>query len=477
MRKIAAFCALTAIVGACGFGLTGCERKDARSKYAIEAEYFSTEGRLEGNATITLPNRTQNVLKEIPLALYANAFCEGAETPPVSELFSSACYYDGESYGKIEIGEVTGGKDWSVAGIDRSVLKVNLDEPLYPDESVTLNIKYTLFLAKANHRLGIGERCVNLSYFYPLLFAQGESGFYEYLPARYGEPFVLDCADFEVALTVPSGMGVACGGRIEKEEEGDGKTRYRYAAEGVRDAAFVLGEFSLSSAEREGVRIDYYYFADESPQDTLNAAGDAIKTYSELFGAYPYSRYAIAESDLYFGGMEYCGFATIASALKKERVFVVAHETAHQWWYASIGSNQAECAWQDEGLAEYSVALFFERNSKYGVNYKDIVSLSERAYRNYFSVKSQLSDQPNTGMSRPLNDFSGDYEYRVLSYDKGVILLDRLRGTTGDRRFFFTLKNYAKDYAGRLASEYDFISRFPSEEELILSFIEGRCVI
>ncbi len=79
--------------------------------------------------------------------------------------------------------------------------------------------------------------------------------------------------------------------------------------------------------------------------------------------------------------------------------------------------------------------------------------------------------------SRPLSEYSGDYEYRILCYDKGVVLFDRLRETMGDRRFFSALDAYAAKYAGKVAAESDLIGCFSSQEQLILSFTEGRCVI
>lgn len=476
MRKIAAVGALSVLLFMPVSVLAACKSAESACRYEIEAEYFAEEGRLSGEMKVTVPNRSENALSEIPFALYANAFREGAKTPAVSELFAPSVFYDGISYGDMSIEEVTGGASWAV-GDDESLLLVRLNDPLYPDESVTLSVRYTLTLPRANYRLGIGESCVNLSCFYPQLPAQNESGFCKYIPSAYGDPFVLDTADFAVTLTLPAGMGVACGGKVTAQEEG-GKQIYRYEAAGVRDAAFVLGSFELTSVERCGVQIDYYHFKDETPEETLKAAGDAIETFSDLFCSYPYARYALAETDLGFGGMEYSGFATISSALRREeRAEVVVHETAHQWWYSLVGSNQIECAWQDEGLAEYSVALFYEKHPAYGVTYRDAVTTCENACRNYFAVASQLLEKTNTSMSRPVNEFSGDYEYRVLTYDKGVVLLDRLRDTMGDKRFFTGLKNYVKNSAGRLASEYDFISCFSSQEELVLSFTQGKCVI
>ena len=464
-----------ALIGVLPFiPLTACKSKvQERCQYHIEAEYFS-EGRLEGCMNVTIPNNTENAISEIPFALYPNAFREGAQVKPVSELFASACYYDGESYGSMEISRVQGAASFTAGG---DVLTVQLNKPLYPDERVTLDIDFSLTLAKANHRLGLGEHCVNLSYFYPMLFAQNKSGFYEYTPSEQGDPFVLDCADFSVLLTLPAGMGAASGGMVALKEE-NGKQIVSYEGRGVREAAFVLGEFQTASAEQSGVQIDYYYFEDENPDKTLQTARDAISTYSSLFGAYPYERFALAETDLFLGGMEYSGFATISSLLTgQERAAAVVHEAAHQWWYALVGSDQINCAWQDEGLAEYSAVLFFENNPDYGKDVRNLLAASENAYRGYYSIKSQLSSEVDTSMSRPLKSYSGDYEYRILAYDKGVVLFDRLRSVMGDKRFFASLKNYAKRYAGKLAAEHELMSCFSGQAQLILSFTEGRCVI
>ena len=474
MRKIILFGTLATLSVLPVAALTACNKKEAtRCSYRIEAEYL--EGTLNATVCVSVVNGTQNTLEKIPFALYGNAFSEEAERP-VSELFSSACYYDGESYGGMEIHSVEGAVSYDVTS-GGSILTAYLSEPLYPDECVTLTLDYTLTLAKANHRLGVGENCVNLSYFYPMLFAQNESGFYEYKPTAVGDPFVLPVADFSVSLTVPREYTVACGGEATRQEEGE-KAIYSYEAKCVRDAAFVLGHFEKSSAVSGGVQVEYYYFGDEDPAYTMQAALDALATYTQLFGEYPYEKFAFAETDLYLGGMEYSSFITISSLLQKtERVSVVAHEAAHQWWYAVVANDQNACAWQDEGLSEYSVALFYEHNPDYQKTYRDLITASEGAYRNYYSIKSQLSSEVDTSMSRPLSSFSGDYEYRILAYDKGVVLFDRLRFGMGDRRFFAALKRYVSAYAFEVASEADLIGCFSSQEELILSFTQGRCVI
>jgi len=445
MRKSVVFLSLLAAVPPM-VGFAACKGQAGdRCRYQIEAEYFEADRRLDATMEVYVPNNTDNVMEELPFSLW----------------------------GDMEIKSVTGA-EWRLTDGDK-FLSAEIPAPLYPDESVRLTVEYSLTLPLEANRQGVGEHCVNLSCFYPALCAMDENGFLRYEDAGIGDPFVYACADFDVTLTVPERFTAAYGGEGSAVTE-NGKKTYHVIANNVRDTAFVLGEFRSVKTERGGVPVEYYYFSDEAPEETLKVAAESLSVYAELFGEYPYPRYTFAETDFPLGGMEYSAFAMISASLRREdRPAVVAHETAHQWWYGKVGSNQYENAWQDEGLAEYSVALFYEKMPMYG-DYRKAVNVSESAYRAYFSVASQLSKETNTSMTRPLSSFSGEYEYRILAYDKGVVLLDRVRETVGDRRFFASLKRYAEKYAGKIASPEDMISCFGAEP-LFSSFLEGKCVI
>ena len=221
---------------------------------------------------------------------------------------------------------------------------------------------------------------------------------------------------------------------------------------------------------------------DGNAEETLACAAESLAYYGETFGAYAYGSYTVVQTDFPYGGMEYPMLSMIAADLRKEEIpVVVAHETAHQWWYASVGSDQFGNAWQDEGLAEFSAALFLDAHPAYGVSYEDCVTASEQSYRAYFSVNSQLTAEQNTAMQRPLTEFSGEYEYRNIAYDKGVILFDRLRDTLGDQKFFAALRAYAKANGGKIASPAELVSCFAARgahaEGIFDSFLQGTCVI
>ncbi len=459
--------------------------EEDRTMYEIEAEYFPETRTLSAQMTVDVLCPGEEELSSLSFELWPNAYREGAQIAPVSELFTASAYYDGPSYGGIEITAVEGARSFTICGEDKNILRLSLSEPLPAGQRTTVGIAFEVVLAKINHRLGVTRNTVNLGGFYPVLCHFGEDGFEEYVYAPSGDPFVSDTADYDVTLTLPKGWKAISGFAPERVESlaTDQKEAYHVRAEGVRDVAFVLGKsFEEIKTEAGGVEVVYAYFGDPAPEETLACAAKSLAFYADTFGAYAYPRYCVAETDFVYGGMEYPALSMIASGLHaSEMPAVVAHETAHQWWYAMVGSNQFEHAWQDEGLAEYSSALFFEAHPAYQLTYADCIAASERAYRAFFSVHSQVTGSSDTGMDRPLTEFSGDYEYRSIAYDKGVILFDRIRETIGKKRLIAALGAYASAYSGKLAAPHDLIGCFAraggNAAALFASFREGSVVI
>ena len=82
-----------------------------------------------------------------------------------------------------------------------------------------------------------------------------------------------------------------------------------------------------------------------------------------------------------------------------------------------------------------------------------------KVYGAFHTVQEQLTGGEDTSMSRHLRDF-GEYEYAVLSYDKGMLLFDTLRDALGERRFLSALKKYCRENAGGIAAPEELKSAF-----------------
>ena len=466
------------------FLVSSCKKTTKPScKYVLTAEYREKENTFSGAVKVEYINSTSKELTELKFNLYPNAYRKNALYPPVSENYRQAAYYDGESYGDVTITSVNGARTWSIDGVDENILSVRLCSPLGVGDKVTIDISFVTELAKINHRLGVTKQTVNLANAFPVLCEYKDDEFIQTPYSTLGDPFSGGFADYTVNLTLPSGYTVASCGKTSVTKELESKKKYELTIENARDFACVISKnYDVEEITVGGTTIKYFYYDDNTASSHLGLIKACFEFFSEKFGTYPYPNYTVAQTGLCYGGMEYPSLAFVSGALgETELTRSLVHETAHQWWYATVGSDQINESWQDESLAEYSACLFFDARPEYGLAKADVVRESLTEYRSYFTVYGSVFGQTNTKMSRPLSEYSSEYEYRCLAYDKGVIMWDALQKSIGDKKFYAGLKNYYKDCKFKMATPTDLITAFEktgvSVKGLFDAFLSGKAVV
>jgi aminopeptidase N len=93
----------------------------------------------------------------------------------------------------------------------------------------------------------------------------------------------------------------------------------------------------------------------------------ALEAYGQWYYPYPYPRITVVDPPsaasgasgmeypmLVTGGVGALGIPEIPGATMREAEVVVLHEMAHQWFYATIATNEAEEPWLDEGFADFA---------------------------------------------------------------------------------------------------------------------------
>lgn len=437
---------LAACLSAAGlFGMVSCKKKaQSHTRYEIVAEYSPENRTLAGTAKVVFENGDDGAVSLLKFRLAPNAYRKDALYKPVSTALSDAAYYDGESYGETVISNVQGAKSWEVMGEDENILYVYLPQTLYQGDKVVLDVGFLTKLAKVNHRTGVTAKTVNLGNFYPALCGVKDGGFYETAYYAEGVPFYTDTADYSLRLTVPKDYTVAVTGGGVVERALESKKVCVATATGAREFALTLSRAYRTLEKTVGDnRLAYYYYADETPQATLDAAAQAFSYYENTFGRYPHGSYAIAETRLCLDYAAYAGLLFLSDGLTAEaRTAAVAEGVARQWWGETVGSDNLENAWQSEGLAAYSAACFFENHADYGVRRDDLVALSLKEYRSYYDVYGSVLGRTDTRMNKHLSEFVGGYEYRCIARDKAVVMFDILRKSVGDKKFFAALRRY-----------------------------------
>lgn len=458
-------------------------RKDEEEKinaYDICVEYDSAKQTLSGTCSLTYYNQTQTQIDQLCFNLWGNAYREGAKYSPVKK--GSSAFWANKNYGSEKVTAVEGCASWEVGGEDENILYAHLQSPLYPDQSTCVTISYTLDLAKVNHRTGITQNTVNLGNFYPILCARNEAGYIETPYYQIGDPFVSDCANYKVSLTTPLGYTAATSGAEIESKSEEGKTTTVYSLEKARDFAIVLSsEFKSISKKCNQTVVTAYYCGNQQPQTQLAAACESLEYFAQTFGEYAYPTLSIAFTQLNCAGMEYPALAMINSPLtQEESVYTTVHETAHQWWYAAVGNNQVTCPWQDEGLAEYSTLAFFEKHPSYGYTRTGLLGNAIKGYRAYYSVYNQIFGKSDTSMTRSLKEYSGEYEYVNIAYNKSLLAFECVRTAMGDAKFFKGLKKYYSTQKFKIATPETLIAcldELYDVQGLIEGYLNGKVVI
>ena len=337
--------------------------------------------------------------------------------------------------------------DQAAAGLNLSGdrLELPLAAPLAPGATLNLSLHFDLHLPPADvyHVFGYNDRQTNLVDWYPFIvpYVPGQ-GWLLHPPANVGEHLVYDEAVFDVTLRVTPAMTLATSAPLV-----DGHAHLENARTFVFSASPA---YQTASTTVSGVTVTSYFFDSESVQGraVLDEVAKALTTYRALFGPDPYPSLGIVESPFY-DGQEYDGLFFLSrdyytandGTVLNNLVDIAVHETAHQWWFGSVGSDQALEPWLDEALSTYSERLFYEQN------YPAVTAWQTFRVDNY-SPSGWVDTDIYHGV-----DFR---TYANAVYLRGAQFLQALRGRVGDEAFFAFLKDYAAQMAGKRATAADF---------------------
>ena len=441
---------------------------------------------LNGKEVVCFENQTDNTFTSLKFNLFGNAFRKDAKFKPISTQYENRAYYKGESYGQMQVLSVKQGEKtlpFAIVGQDQNILEVSLEQELFPNEKVQIEIEFSLTLAFVIARTGINQSTINLANFYPILCGIDENGFYESVYYSNGDPFFSDVADYSVEIELDGEFVVASSGNLVGEKSLNGKSIKSYIQESARSFCFVLSKKFKSIKKTVGqTEITYYYFEDETAETSLKYACQSLELFNALFGEYPYKTYSVVQTEFMQGGMEHPALVMISNQLEPSAYReVIVHETAHQWWQTVVGNNEIEYGFLDEGLTEYSVVLFYENYKEYGLTRENLISSTERTYKVFCSVSDKLFGKVNTVMLRSLKDFSSEYEYVNMAYIKPCIMYDTLRKTVGEEKFFKGLNRYYESYKFKNATPDDLVGVYEKtgadSNGFFKSFFNGTVII
>ncbi len=449
--------------------------------YDIQARLDTREQKIFGTERILFTSRADKPLKELYLHLWPNRFSEGSvqarEMGPDS---FDRLFPNGPDYGYLFIQELTLDGKTVQYSIDDTILKIEPETPIAPDQTVEIRVKFIVKIPNALERLGHDQGNYYISWWYPKLSVYDKKGWHPDVAHAFGasEPYE-DFAHYSVELTVPSPMVVGATGQLTREiVNPDGTKTLTYVAENVHDFAWVAdARYQSETVQWEDVTIVSLYFPEDAAAGKRAAhyAKDALEYFSKRFGRYPYPNFTVAEIRGLGFAMEYPQIIQQSYMLYRlPELFtildsVTAHETAHQWFYGLFMNNQLEETWLDEGFATFAETSYIEH--KYGKAANSFNTLWLKAQGLGFLIEILKESNARAGvleyytriaregreapLATPLHKVPRGKT--VLPYQKGALLLFALENLLGREAFDRVMQEYYRRYRYRQVTAEDFI--------------------
>jgi hypothetical protein len=241
---------------------------------------------------------------------------------------------------------------------------------------------------------------------------------------------------YNLSVIAPRGFIAVTAGQPTGNLNKDGKTisnwRIDYPVEGL---SITAAQYHVRKKQVGGVvAATYFLTADKKLSDAyLEASAGYLKFYSDLFGPYPFQKFAVVEN-FFPTGYGFPSYTLLGGAVLRLPFIIrtsLGHEIAHCWWGNGVYVDYNGGNWSEALTTYVADYLYKERKSESeGRTYR------QQILRNYATLV------------KPQNDFAlarfisrRDPVTKTVGYDKGVMVFHMLRKMTGDEAFWSALRD------------------------------------
>lgn len=405
--------------------------------YHLDIRIADDLGRVDGRAEILYTNQESTSLEEVCLHLFANLL--------------------GGSIAVSQV-EVDGQAVTPLLAHSDSLLRVPLPSTLTPGHSAVLRLAFTTLVPSDQETgygvVGITNGILSLAHFYPMVAVYDPGGWDTQMRPEQADPTYADVAYFLVRVEAPADLQVASSGRLI-DTQSQGSTQERLYAAGPARDFFLAAHPAYQVVEQQAgsavIRSSCLAEFESASREAARVASQALETFSGLFGPFPYMELDIVCTGMAALGVEYPGIIAINAQFydpndtdlpKSWFEATVAHEVAHQWFYATVGNDQVSEPWLDESLVQYATLLYFE--DQYGQPGAD-------GFRNALYDRWDRVERANIPIGLPVAAYQGR-EYGAIVYGRGALFFEALADQIGEDAARAFLRQYFETYKWGIAT-------------------------
>jgi hypothetical protein len=424
--------------------------REIPTAYYIEATLDTAADILSGSETIFFQNPTNQEIKRYILHLYPNAFADTTTLMARSIPLLRDAIAANPGYIECDSVAVDGSNPDSVI-TDETLLYIYPEFSLKPGRTARIQLKFTLKIPAAIRRFGKNDQGNYLfAHWHPIMVGYQKNKPVVYQYGSEGE-FFSNFSDYEMKLQIPDGFKLISTANINQPDStSDGNAYYTLQARRVIDFAFACGAtWEVETFYYQNISINILY--DKKNAERLeaikNCINESIAYFNKLLFPYPYANLSYVDFNPGAGGMELprliaMPFKRGGFGYDKERLNTLVHETAHQWFYAVVATNEFDEAWLDEGMVTYLTdrAMIDIYGDASMLNFYGISA----TYTELSVFVSRFFPSSNP-LSTPSDKYYRDNYYNIV-YGRGAATFRTLQGVHGDEVFDKALKDYAVKY-------------------------------
>lgn len=442
--------------------------------FDVENHQFS------GAQKLSYYNNSPDTLYQVFYHLYFNAFQPGsmmdersrALPDPDKRIGNRISSLDATQIGYHKIKSLLQNGKSTSYNIHQTVLQVQLSEPILPGGEAIFDMTFESQVPSQIRRSG-RDNAEGIDYtmtqWYPKMAEYDEHGWHAdpYVAREYYGVF----GTFDVNISIDyryklGGTGVHltedANWKLVSEKDNTktykllktkrGKRDWKFHAENVHDFAWAADKKYIrkSYPGPEGLELNFFYL---EPYDSIwsrlpKYTAQFFEKMNEQFGKYAYPQFSVIQGG--DGGMEYPMCTMLKGTGKMPGlVGVMVHESAHNWYYGMLASNETQYPWMDEGFTSFAeeevlnaMSLSPQRNAHLG------------AYRGHAFLFGQGKPEP---LSTPADYFAINRTYSISSYSRGELFLSQLRYILGKDSFEKGMHVYYNQWKFKHPDPWDFI--------------------
>jgi hypothetical protein len=336
-----------------------------------------------------------------------------------------------------------------------TALNIPLESPLPPQESVIIDLDFTVEVPSqmGGHYglFGFYDDILLCDTFYPVIPVYDDEQWNVEMPPFQGDNTYFDASFYLVRITAPASLTIVTSGIEIDRTDTETQQIMAVAAGPARDFYFAASEtFEALSATLGETTINSYAPSErrEEALHALEIGMNAVISFSERLGDYPYTEYDIVSIPMLAKGIEYPGIVGIAldlydpdaviSGLPSSVLMesVIAHETAHQWFYNVVGNDQIDEPWLDEAVVQYLTYVY----------YVDIQGMdAANQYRTSWDGTWGQIQSEEIPIGLPVAAYTGG-QYVPIIYGRGPLFMKALAEEMGEESFYAFLRAYYESH-------------------------------